>query len=248
MQMLNKIYQTLGMPNYKILLATRPENRMGSDDVWDRSEGALASALNELSIPFTYSPGEGAFYGPKLEMHFVDALGRSWQTGTIQVDFNLPEAFDLKYTGEDNKEHRPVMLHRAVLGSLERFIGVYLEHTAGHLPPWLCPTQVSILNVTDRVNGFCNELMAELKQSNVRVEFDQRNEKLNYKIREAQLQKIPYMIIVGDKEAESKTVSLRLRDGSEHKGMSVSDVMNLIKKDISTRSLQSSLAKTAELN
>ncbi len=247
-QMLNKIYQTLGMPNYKILLATRPEKRMGSDEVWDRAELALASALNELEIPFVYSPGEGAFYGPKLEMHFVDALGRSWQTGTIQVDFNLPEAFDLKYTGEDNKDHRPVMLHRAVLGSLERFIGVYLEHTAGNLPPWLCPTQVAILNVTDRVNVFCEELKAQLKDNKVRVEFDQRNEKLNYKIREAQLQKIPYMIIVGDKEAESRTVSLRLRDGSEHKGMSVQNVMNLIKSDISSRSLQSSLAKFAELN
>ncbi|HEX7674013.1 MAG TPA: threonine--tRNA ligase [Bdellovibrio sp.] len=247
-QMLNKIYHTLGMPNYKILLATRPENRMGSDEVWDRSEGALASALTELNIPFTYSPGEGAFYGPKLEMHFVDALGRSWQTGTIQVDFNLPEAFDLKYTGEDNKEHRPVMLHRAVLGSLERFIGVYLEHTAGHLPPWLCPTQVAILNVTDRVNVFCEELMKSLKDAKVRVEFDRRSEKLNYKIREAQLQKIPYMIIVGDKEAETKTVSLRLRDGSEHKGLTVDQVMNLITTDINTRSLQSSLAKAAATN
>ncbi len=247
-EMLNIIYQTLGMPNYKILLATRPENRMGDDSVWDRSEGALASALTEMNIPFEVTPGEGAFYGPKLEMHFVDAIGRSWQTGTIQVDFNLPEAFDLKYTGEDNKEHRPVMLHRAVLGSLERFIGVYLEHTAGHLPPWLSPVQVSILNVTDRVNGFCEELQNSLKQNKVRVEFDRRNEKLNYKIREAQLMKIPYMIIVGDREAETRTVSLRLRDGSEHKGMSVDDVMNLILTDIKKRHLQSSLAKAATAN
>lgn len=247
-EMLNRIYQTLGMPNYKILLATRPENKMGDDAVWDRAEGALADALNDLKLPFEYSPGEGAFYGPKLEFHFVDALGRSWQTGTIQVDFNMPEAFDLKYTGEDNKEHRPVMLHRAVLGSLERFIGVYLEHTAGHLPPWLCPTQVAILNVTDRVNTFCEELMNLLKEHKVRVEFDRRNEKLNYKIREAQLQKIPYMVIVGDKEAESKTVSLRLRDGSEHKGLTVDQLMKTILDDIKTRQLQSSLAKAATTN
>lgn len=247
-EMLNKIYQTLGMPNYKILLATRPENRMGDDSVWDRSEGALAEALNDLHLPFEYSPGEGAFYGPKLEFHFVDALGRSWQTGTIQVDFNMPQAFDLKFTGEDNKEHRPVMLHRAVLGSLERFIGVYLEHTAGHLPPWLCPVQVSILNVTDRVNTFCEDIMKLLQEHKVRVEFDRRNEKLNYKIREAQLQKIPYMIIVGDKEAENKTVSLRLRDGSEHKGLTVDQLMKTILEDIKTRQLQSSLAKAATIN
>lgn len=247
-EMLNKIYQTLGMPNYKILLATRPENRMGGDDVWDRSEGALADALTELNLPFEYSPGEGAFYGPKLEFHFVDALGRSWQTGTIQVDFNMPEAFDLKYTGEDNKEHRPVMLHRAVLGSLERFIGVYLEHTAGHLPPWLSPIQVAILNVTDRVNEFCEELQGQLKGMGVRVEFDRRNEKLNYKIREAQMQKIPYMVIVGDKEAETKTLSLRLRDGSEHKGLDVEQFLKLVENDIKTRQLQSSLAKPAAQN
>jgi threonyl-tRNA synthetase len=247
-EMLNKIYQTLGMPNYKILLATRPENRMGEDIVWDRSEAALADSLNDLGLPFKYAPGEGAFYGPKLEFHFVDALGRSWQTGTIQVDFNLPEAFDLKFTGEDNKEHRPVMLHRAVLGSLERFIGVYLEHTGGHLPPWLCPVQVSVLNVTDRVNNFCQELVETLKVQKVRVEFDRRNEKLNYKIREAQMQKIPYMVIVGDKEAESRTVSLRLRDGSEHKDLSLEQFIKVILEDIKTRTLQPSLAKAATTN
>ncbi len=247
-EMLNKIYNTLGMPNYKILLATRPENKMGTDAVWDKAEGALEQALVGLKLPFEFSPGEGAFYGPKLEFHFVDALGRSWQTGTIQVDFNMPEAFDLKYTGEDNKEHTPVMLHRAVLGSLERFIGVYLEHTAGHLPAWLAPTQVVILNITDRVNGFCEDLMTELKSHKIRVEFDKRNEKLNYKIREAQMMKTPYMIIVGDKEAESQTVSLRLRDGSEHKGLPVAEVMKLIVDDIKNRKLQSSLAKSESVN
>ncbi len=245
MHLLNRVYDKLGMSNYKIYLSTRPDNRMGSEEYWDKAENALAEALTSLNLPYTINPGDGAFYGPKLDIMFVDALSRPWQLGTLQVDPNLPEAFDLKYTGEDNKEHRPIMLHRAILGSLERFIGVYLEHTAGHLPPWLCPTQVAILNVTDRVNVFCEELMGSLKESKVRVEFDRRNEKLNYKIREAQLQKVPYMIIVGDKEAESRTVSLRLRDGSEHKGMSVDEVMNLIKTDINTRSLQSSLAKAA---
>ncbi len=236
-ELLNKIYATLGMPNYNIQLATRPENRMGSDDVWDRSEKALADALTELKIPFQFLPGEGAFYGPKLEMHFVDAIGRSWQTGTIQVDFNLPEAFDLKYTGEDNKEHRPVMLHRAVLGSLERFISVYLEHTAGNMPVWLMPTQVMILNVTDRVNNFCDMMTNQMKQAGVRVEFDQRNEKLNFKIREAQLRKVPFMLIIGDKEAEAKNVSIRLRDGTIHNNIEWDTAFKLITETIKTRKL-----------
>lgn len=245
MNLLNRVYDKLGMSNYKIYLSTRPENRMGSEEYWDMAEGALAEALKSLNLPFTLNPGDGAFYGPKLDIMFVDALSRPWQLGTLQVDPNLPQAFDLKYTGEDNKEHRPVMLHRAILGSLERFIGVYLEHTAGHLPPWLAPTQVMILNITDRVNDFCAELQAMLKGSKVRVEFDKRNEQLKFKIREAQLQKVPYMIIVGDKEAEARTVSLRLRDGSEHKGLSVEEVMNVILKDISERKLQPSLMKEA---
>lgn len=245
MQLLNRVYSQLGMSNYKIFLSTRPENRMGSDEVWDKAEGALTKALDSLNLPFTVNPGDGAFYGPKLDIMFVDALNRPWQLGTLQVDFNLPEAFGLEYVGEDNAPHRPVMLHRAILGSLERFIGVYLEHTAGHLPPWLAPTQVMILNITDRVNGFCEDLQKMFKGNQVRVEFDNRNEQLKFKIREAQLQKVPYMVIVGDKEAETKTVSLRLRDGSEHKGITVDELMNLINKDINERKLQSSLMKEA---
>lgn len=236
-ELLNTIYQTLGMPNYKLLLATRPEKRMGTDEYWDKAEKALADAITEMGLQFEFSPGEGAFYGPKLEMHFVDAIGRSWQTGTIQVDPNLPEAFDLKYTGEDNQEHRPIMLHRAVLGSLERFISVYLEHTAGHLPPWMAPNQVTILNVTDRVNSFCEKVQAELKEQGIRVEFDRRNEKLNYKIREAQLVKTPYMLIVGDKEAEQQSVSIRLRDGSMHNFIPWEKARELILNNIKQRKL-----------
>jgi len=236
-ELLNTIYQTLGMPNYKLLLATRPEKRMGTDEYWDKAEKALAEAITEMGLPFEYSPGEGAFYGPKLEMHFVDAIGRSWQTGTIQVDPNLPEAFDLKYTGEDNKEHRPIMLHRAVLGSLERFISVYLEHTAGHLPPWMAPNQVTILNVTDRVNPFCEKVQADLKEGGVRVEFDRRNEKLNFKIREAQLVKTPYMLIVGDKEAEQNSVSIRLRDGTMHNFIPWEKAREIIFNNIRQRKL-----------
>lgn len=242
-EMLNVIYQTLGMPNYKLYLATRPENRMGSEEYWDKAEKALADAITEMGLPFSYLPGEGAFYGPKLEMHFIDALGRSWQTGTIQVDPNMPEAFDLKYTGEDNKEHRPVMLHRAVLGSLERFISVYLEHTAGHLPPWLAPTQVMILNVTDRVNDFCEQIEKEFKSDFIRVEFDRRNEKLNYKIRESQLRKIPYMLIIGDKEAEQKTVSVRLSSGVVHNNLTWTEARKIITVNIKTRKQTAEIAQ-----
>jgi threonyl-tRNA synthetase len=243
MQLLNRVYSQLGMTNYKIFLSTRPEKRMGSEEVWDKAEAALENALKELNLPFTVNPGDGAFYGPKLDIMFVDALNRPWQLGTLQCDFNMPEAFELSYAGEDNREHRPVMLHRAILGSLERFIGVYLEHTAGHLPPWLAPTQVMILNITDRVNGFCEELRGMFKNSKIRVEFDNRNEQLKFKIREAQLQKVPYMVIVGDKEADSRTVSLRLRDGSEHKGITVDQLRTMVQDDVRERKLYSSLMK-----
>lgn len=237
MQMLSKVYSLLGMTNYKVYLSTRPEKRVGSDEVWDRAEGALMEALKRLDIPYTVNAGDGAFYGPKLDIMFVDAIERPWQLGTMQVDFNLPNLFDLKYTGEDNAEHKPVILHRAILGSLERFIGVYLEHCAGHLPPWLTPVQAVLLNVTDRVNDFCRKIQKELADEGVRVEFDQRNEKLNYKIREAQLQKIPYMLVVGDREAEADQLSVRLRDGTNLPVMSSAQVKKLILEDIRGRKL-----------
>jgi threonyl-tRNA synthetase len=241
MKLLNEVYEKLGMTNYKVFLSTRPERRMGSDEVWDKAEGALDAALKSMNMPYTINAGDGAFYGPKLDIMFVDAINRPWQLGTLQCDFNLPLNFDLKFTGEDNQEHHPVMLHRAILGSLERFIGVYLEHCAGHLPAWLSPVQAVILSVTDRVNPYCEEIKTLLRAKNVRVEFDQRNEKLNFKIREAQVQKVPYMLIVGDKEAETRTLSLRLRDGSQVSGLSLDSVINDIYQDLSERSLVSIL-------
>jgi threonyl-tRNA synthetase len=239
MTLLKRVYSILGMNEFKIYLSTRPEKRLGSDEIWDKAEGALAKALESLNLPFTLNPGDGAFYGPKLDIMFVDALNRPWQLGTLQVDFNLPIVFDLKYTGEDNGEHRPVMLHRAILGSLERFIGVYLEHTAGHLPTWLSPTQVSVLNVTDRVNPFCEEVLSMLGKAKVRAEFDRRNEKLNFKIREAQLMKVPYMIVVGDKEAEARRVSIRLRNGTMINNIGLDEMMKMILQDIQERRLES---------
>lgn len=237
MTLLNRVYKTLGMDNYKIYLSTRPEKRMGGDDVWDKAEGALADALKILNLPYTINEGDGAFYGPKLDIMFVDAIGRPWQLGTLQCDFNLPANFDLKYTGEDNMPHQPVMLHRAILGSLERFIGVFLEHTAGHLPLWLSPNQVTILNITDRVNDYCLNLQKKLRDQGVRVQFDRRNEKLNFKIREAQLAKTPYMIIVGDKEAELGEVSLRTKTGKILNNQKPDWIIEQISKEIKTRSL-----------
>tara|TARA_B110001454_G_scaffold219203_1_gene252131 strand:+ start:45733 stop:47673 length:1941 start_codon:yes stop_codon:yes gene_type:complete len=238
MTLLDKVYKTLGMDNFKIYLSTRPEKRMGSDEVWNRAEGALSDALKQLDLPYTVNPGDGAFYGPKLDIMFVDAIGRPWQLGTLQCDFNLPQNFDLKYTGEDNKEHRPVMLHRAILGSLERFIGVYLEHTAGHLPLWLSPNQVTILNVTDRVNEHCEKIQKMMRDKGLRVEFDRRNEKLNFKIREAQLAKTPYMIIIGDKEAEQGELSLRTKSGKIINNLKLETVIDQLVNEVKTRALQ----------
>jgi threonyl-tRNA synthetase len=241
--LLNRVYSQLGMNTYHIYLSTRPEKRMGSDEVWDKAEGALKNALEALKLPYTVNEGDGAFYGPKLDIMFVDAIKRPWQLGTIQCDFNMPENFNLKYTGEDNHEHRPVMLHRAILGSLERFIGVYLEHVAGHLPLWLAPVQVSILNVTDRVNEFCEKLKNKWHAFGIRVEFDRRNEKLNFKIREAQLQKVPYMVIVGDKEAELGQLSIRLRNGQNIQAVSIDDFTAGLVNEIKQRDLISPLVK-----
>ncbi len=238
MKLLNEVYAKLGMSHYKIYFSTRPEQRMGSEEYWDQAEGALGKALNSLNLPYTINPGDGAFYGPKLDIMFVDALNRPWQLGTLQVDPNLPQAFDLKYVGEDNSEHRPIMLHRAILGSLERFIGVYLEHTAGHLPAWLAPVQVQIMSITDRVNDFCLELKEQLRAGRVRVEFDQRNEKLSRKIVDAQMQKVPFMIVVGDKEAAAHQVSLRLRNGQQINGIDKNEVVELIRFHIENREIE----------
>jgi len=213
MTFLTEVYKTLGMTDFKVYIATRPESRMGTEESWDRAEGALTGAMEKLGIPFKINAGDGAFYGPKIEIHFVDIMKRTWQLGTLQVDPNLPNAFNLIYVGDDNTEHRPIMLHRAILGTLERFLGIYIEHCAGRFPLWLSPVQIRILNVTDRQAPYCLELKKEFESQGFRVEFDDRSEKLGYKIREAQLQQIPYMFTIGDKEMDQKCVSVRLRTG-----------------------------------
>lgn len=237
--MLDEVYGVLGMSNYKIFLSTRPPQRMGSDELWDIYEGSLKEALKGLNLPYTINPGDGAFYGPKLDIMFVDAINRPWQLGTLQVDPNLPNAFQLSYVGDDNAQHQPIMLHRAILGSLERFIGVYLEHTAGHLPLWLSPVQVTILTVTDRQLEYARGLEALLKASGVRVTLDERGEKLGYKIREAQLQKTPYMLILGDKEVENKKVSVRMNNGKLIEAVDPQQFLDKILHEIQERKLES---------
>lgn len=239
MRLLGEVYATLGMTDYHVYLSTRPEKRMGAEEVWDKAEGALKNALELLKLPYTINPGDGAFYGPKLDIMFVDSIKRPWQLGTLQVDFNMPNAFNLSYIGDDNHEHRPVMLHRAILGSFERFIGVYLEHTAGALPTWLAPTQLRILNVTDAQLDYCKRIEVEAKKYGLRVHFDARSEKLGYKIREAQMMKVPYMAIIGDKEKDSNTISLRLRNGQNVNNIPLDEFFAKVSKERDERLAES---------
>jgi threonyl-tRNA synthetase len=208
------IYKDFGFEDVRIKLSTRPEKRIGSDELWDKAEGALAEALNQLNIPFTLFPGEGAFYGPKLEFVLRDAIGRDWQCGTLQVDFNLPGRLGAEYVGEDSAKHVPVMLHRAIFGSLERFTGILIEHHAGALPLWLAPVQVIVAPIVSDADAYAVSVCEALQRAGLRTETDLRNEKINYKIREHSLQKIPVIAVVGRKEAEDGTVTLR-RLGSE---------------------------------
>ncbi len=217
------ILKTFGFAEYDIYLSTRPEKYVGSDENWQRATDALKLALEKKGLVYMIDPGEGVFYGPKIDIKIKDILGRAWQCSTIQVDFNLPERFEMSYTGTDNNEHQPIMIHRALMGSLERFIGVLIEHYAGVFPLWFAPVQARILNITDDQADYCQKVYEQLRKGGVRIEKDVRNEKLNYKIREAQLAKIPYMLIVGDKEMETGTVTVRLRDGKNLPPLSVQE-------------------------
>ncbi len=203
----------------RLELSTRPEQRIGSDEMWDRAEGALAGALRAEGLAYELNPGDGSFYGPKIDLHMTDSLGRSWQLGTVQLDYSMPERFDLQYTGSDNAEHRPVMIHRALLGSFERFIGILIEHYAGELPLWLAPVQAIVLPVSDRFNDYGAFVREELTAEGLRVELDERSESVGRKIREAELRKIPYMLVVGEREEGEKTVSVR-----EHRAGDTGDV------------------------
>ena len=225
------ILQTFGFTEYDIYLSTRPDKFVGSEQNWQRSTDALKMALEKKGLAFEVDPGEGVFYGPKIDIKIKDVLGRSWQCSTIQVDFNLPERFAISYTGSDGAEHQPIMIHRALMGSMERFFGVLIEHYGGAFPLWLAPAQVRILNITDSQLAYSDKVYQQLRQAGVRVEKDVRNEKLNFKIREAQLAKIPFMLIIGDKEMEAGVVTVRLRDGKNLPVMTIADFTEMVKRE-----------------
>ena len=233
--MLFKAYQDFGFKDVLVKLSTRPEKRVGSDDTWDKAESALKAALVENKLEFDLQPGEGAFYGPKIEFTLKDSLGRLWQCGTIQLDFNLPERLGAEYVTEDNSRKHPVMLHRAIVGSMERFIGILIEHYSGAMPLWLAPTQAVILNIADAHASYASKVMDELKKNHIRCDSDLRNEKITYKIREHSLQKIPYLLIVGEKEMEAGQVAVRTRKGEDLGSMSIKSLIDRLNQEVQTK-------------
>ena len=237
LRLIKEIYDIFDFKEVRIALSTRPEKRLGSDALWDNAESALESALKKNGVDYHINPGEGAFYGPKLEFQVTDAIGRPWQLGTIQLDYALPERFQLHYIGADNGEHQPVMIHRAILGSLERFIGIIIEHFAGAFPLWLAPVQASVLPLSEKFLDYGRETAARLRAAGLRVETDESNEKLGAKIRDAQLKKIPYMLVVGEKEVAAGTVSVRKRTGGDQPSMTVDEFVAEAKRGIEARSL-----------
>ena len=233
--LLQKVYRDFGFTDIIYKLSTRPEKRIGTEESWDRAEAALADGLRTSGCEFSYLPGEGAFYGPKIEYTLKDAIGREWQCGTIQVDPNLPERLDAEFVGEDGTRHRPIMLHRAIVGSLERFIGILIEQHAGALPTWLAPVQVSVLNITDSQAEYAQEVAKTLRNQGLRVDLDLRNEKITYKIREHSMQKLPYILVVGDKEKEAGAVAVRARGNQDLGVMSLQAFSEKIVSDIALK-------------
>lgn len=214
LRLVERMYKTFGL-EFHLELSTKPEKHIGSAESWAMSEKALKEALDATGRKYKINPGDGAFYGPKIDIHIKDAIGRTWQCGTIQLDMNLPERFDLSYIGEDNQKHRPVMIHRVVYGSLERFLGILIEHYAGKFPVWLAPVQVKLLTIADKHLDFVQQVAKTLKAQGVRVAVDTRSEKIGYKIRQAQLEKVPYMAVVGDQEVTENKLAIRTRDGQQ---------------------------------
>ena len=234
-RMLQAVYTDFGFEDMLVKLSTRPEKRVGTDDTWDRAETALDAALRANGLAFDLQPGEGAFYGPKIEFTLKDSLGRLWQCGTIQLDFNLPERLDAEFVDEDNTRKRPVMLHRAIVGSMERFLGILIEHYAGAFPTWLAPVQVAVLNISENQSSYASKVASQLKAKGFRVELDLRNEKIGYKIREHSLQKLPFMAVVGDKEMASQTVAVRGRGGADLGSMGLQGLVELLQKESAQR-------------
>ena len=236
-RLFDEVYSVFGLP-YKIELSTMPEDHIGTVEQWEHNQDILKEAITEMGKDFEVNEGDGAFYGPKLDFHLADSLGRTWQCGTVQLDSQLPERFELEYTGEDGEKHRPVMLHRVVLGSIERFIGVITEHFAGAFPAWLAPVQVKVLPVTDRAAEYADQVAADLDKQGFRVEVDHRSEKIGKKIREATLEKVPYMLVVGDRDMENGTVSPRHRTGEDLGGMSLEQFAALLRDEVDSKAIK----------
>ncbi|RUO73096.1 threonine--tRNA ligase [Idiomarina ramblicola] len=236
-KMVYETYKTFGFENIDVKLSTRPEKRLGDDATWDRSETALAQALKNNDIDFSYLPGEGAFYGPKIEFTLFDCLGRAWQCGTIQLDFALPGRLGATYVGEDNERHTPVMIHRAILGSLERFMGILIEEYAGHFPLWLSPTQVVLMNITDNQSDYVRKVVKTLNEKGIRASADLRNEKIGFKIREHTLKRVPYLLVVGDKEVEAGEVAVRTRGGEDLGKFPLEDFITRVEDEVRTRKI-----------
>lgn len=234
--LIDEVYKTFNF-KYHVELSTRPENSMGSDEDWEMATEGLRNALDELGIDYVINEGDGAFYGPKIDFHLTDAIGRTWQCGTIQLDFQLPQRFELEYTGEDGEKHRPIMIHRVVYGSFERFFGILIEHFAGAFPLWLAPVQVKVMNIADSSLEYAKEITKALDEKGIRVELDSRNEKIGYKIREAQLMKVPYMVIIGDNEVETKTISIRGRKNENASGLNVNEFIERLLTEIKTKKI-----------
>ncbi len=235
-KLFDEVYSQFGLP-YKIELSTMPEDHIGSEEDWKVATDALADAITSIGKTYVVNEGDGAFYGPKLDFHIRDSIGRTWQCGTIQLDYQLPGRFNLEYTGSDGEKHCPVMIHRVVFGSVERFIGVIIEHFAGKFPTWLAPEQVRVLPITDRNNDYSDQLIAEMKAKGIRCTVDKRQEKTGFKVREAQLMKIPYMLVLGDREQEEGTVSVRRRDSNQLVSMKKEEFLAMIEEQIKTRAL-----------
>ena len=232
--LINEVYSLFGF-QYHVELSTRPEDSMGSDEDWEMATDALRSALDELQLPYVVNEGDGAFYGPKIDFHLVDCIGRTWQCGTIQLDFQLPQRFELEYVGADGEKHRPIMIHRVAFGSIERFIGILIEHFAGAFPTWLAPVQVKVLPISDKYMDYAQNVLNKLTEAGIRAEVDTRAEKIGYKIREAQTAKIPYMLVVGQKEEEENTVSVRSRADGDEGARSLDTFIADILKEIETK-------------
>ncbi|MEO2602248.1 threonine--tRNA ligase [Clostridium butyricum] len=233
-ELIDKVYSIFGF-KYHVELSTRPEDSMGSDEEWQMAEDSLRGALDELNLQYVINEGDGAFYGPKIDFHLEDSIGRTWQCGTIQLDFQLPQRFELEYVGSDNEKHRPIVIHRVIFGSIERFIGILIEHFAGKFPTWLAPVQVKVLPISDRFNNYCDEVVKQFNENGIRVEIDQRNEKIGYKIREARNERVPYIVIIGEKEEGEGNISLRSRKNGDEGSINVKDLIERINNEIKNK-------------